>query len=67
MKLYELKRGDLFTLEEQPVQPPDISDFVIDNFKVYKLQNIDGMYSYVTDQSGTVYHFAAWTEVSQHL
>jgi hypothetical protein len=64
MKLYELSRGMLFTLKEQPKMPPDVFGEV-DTQKVYKLHNIDGMYSYVTDTGGMVYHFAAWTEVEK--
>lgn len=64
MKLYELKRGNLFTLEEEAQMPQDIL-MGIDTDEVYKLHNIDGMYSYVTDKNGHVYHFAAWTEVTQ--
>lgn len=64
MKLYELHRGECFTLEEQPTQPPDIM-LEADTHKMYTLHNIDGMYSYVTDQEGDMHHFAAWTEVNK--
>jgi hypothetical protein len=42
--------------------PPDIT-WEADTRKIYTLNNIDGMYSHVSDTYGTVYHFAAWTEV----
>ena len=62
MQLYELHRGECFTLLEQPKMPPDIT-WEADTRKIYTLNNIDGMYSHVSDTYGTVYHFAAWTEV----
>ena len=61
MKLYELKCGDKFELKEEPTVPPVALEG--DLTKVYTLRNIDGMYSYVKDSEGNVYHFAAWTEV----
>jgi len=64
MKLYELPKYSLFTLAENPTVPveslsgkPDV---------IYKLKNIDGMYSYVTDAMNNVYHFAAYTEVEPY-
>jgi len=60
-ELYKLNRGDHFKLLENPTVPPCANEG--DVAKVYKLKNIDGMYSYVTDSDGHVYHFAAWTEV----
>ena len=63
MKLYELQNGSTFTLKEQPAVPPVASEG--DLTKVYTLRNIDGMYSYVKDFEGNVYHFAAWTEVEK--
>lgn len=65
MKLYELHRGELFFLAEKPLEPPDITD-TPDINKLYKLNNIDGMYSHVSDTEGNVYHFAAWTEVKTY-
>jgi hypothetical protein len=62
MKLYDLKRGESFTLLEQPTMPPDIT-WDADTMKRYTLNNIDGMYSHCQDTYGNVYHFAAWTEV----
>lgn len=64
MKLYELHRGEMFTLSEQPQQPPDIT-YEADTMKVYTLGNIDGMYSYCEDTYGNIYHFAAWTLVEK--
>lgn len=65
-KLYELHRGTKFKLLEHPKQPPDIVNGA-DRKDVYTLDNIDGMYSHVTDSEGNVYHFAAWTEVEEEL
>lgn len=64
MKLYELHRGERFMLNIDPVMPPDISTY-IDRARVYRLNNIDGMYSNVSDAHGNTYHFAAWTEVDK--
>ena len=66
MKLYELHRGESFTLLEQPRMPPDIYGQIPPaeiHTKLYVLNNIDGMYSHCQDNEGHVYHFAAWTEV----
>jgi len=52
MKLYELKRNTLFTLTSDD--------------RIYKLHNLDGMYSYVTDAMNNVYHFAVFTEVEPY-
>lgn len=60
MKLYDLKRGDKFTLLEEPSVPPASSPA---QDKTYRFDHVDGMYSYITDEDGKVYHFAAWTEV----
>jgi len=64
MKLYELPNHSLFVLSESPKVPPDAYEG-IPNI-IYKLRNIDGMYSYVTDAFNNVYHFAAWTEVEPY-
>lgn len=63
MELYKLPRGSLFKLLEKPKVPPDAISGDLN--MAYKLKNIDGMYSYCTDTEGTVYHFAAWTEVEK--
>jgi hypothetical protein len=73
MKLYELPPNTRFKLLEQPKVPP-ASNEVSDDLSgvVYKLKNIDGMYSYCTVvhaerctdvETNEVHHFAAWTEV----
>lgn len=62
-ELYKLNRGDKFKLKKEPTVPPVAPEG--DMRKTYKLKNIDGMYSYVTDSEGNVYHFAAWTEVEK--
>lgn len=63
-KLYELKKYSLFTLAEDPQIPVDEPEGIPN--VIYKLINIDGMYSYITDARGNVYHFAAWTEVTPY-
>jgi len=50
--LYELPRGSKFKFIDSTL-----------NDDVFTLKNIDGMYSYCTNALGTVFHFAAWTEV----
>lgn len=63
MKLYELHRGEMFTLAEEPTIPPDHIPVGRNMGIIYTLHNIDGMYSYCEDTYGNVYHFAAWTDV----
>lgn len=60
-ELHKINRGDQFMLAENPKQPPGSGD--VDIGKIYKLINLDGMYSYCTDKEGNVFHFAAWTDV----
>jgi hypothetical protein len=60
-KLYELKRGSFFKLSSPPDIPPDALSG--DMTKLYKLNNLDGMYSNCVDMDKNMYHFAAWTEV----
>jgi len=64
-KLYELPPNTRFKLLEQPKVPPDSYEVSDDSCGVvYKLKNIDGMYSYCTNvETKEVHHFAAWTEV----
>jgi hypothetical protein len=63
-KLYELSPNTRFKLLEQPKVPPDSYEVSDDSGVVYKLKNIDGMYSYCTNvKTKEVHHFAAWTEV----
>jgi hypothetical protein len=53
MKLYELPRNSYFTF-------PD------DNTKqVFRLNNIDGMYSVCYDMQDNLYHIAAFEEIEQ--
>ena len=47
MKLYEVPRNTLINLDGEKIL----------------FHHIDGMYSYITDTDGNVYHFAAWTDV----
>jgi hypothetical protein len=63
-KLYELPPNTRFQLLEQPKVPPASNEVSDDLGVIYKLKNIDGMYSYCTDvETNEVHHFAAWTEV----
>lgn len=60
-KLYDLKRGDRFKVIDgkyPPGAPPA-------NDQILKLHNIDGMYSYCTDDKGDIYHPVAWAEVEK--
>jgi hypothetical protein len=61
MKLYHLPRGKWFRLLEDTQAPPDIGGYEAN--RVMKLGNIDGMYSFCTDEHSNVYHPAAWSEV----
>ena len=63
MKLYELQRGDMFTLVEEPGIPPDMSG--PDLLSVYKFISLVGMYSISKDHLKRTYLFAAWTEVNK--
>jgi len=63
MKLYDLGRGNTFRLLEDTKAPPDIGGYP--SGKILKLKNIDGMYSYCTDELGNVYHPVAWAEVEK--
>ena len=62
MKLYELERGQRFRVEEDAKVPPDA--MIVNRTREFTFHNIDGMYSYCTDDFGRVYHPAYWTEVS---
>lgn len=65
MKLYELPRLSLFRLIDDHPQVPVDALQPTDTLDVYKLINIDGMYSHVVNnQTKEVFHFAAWTEVN---
>jgi hypothetical protein len=63
-KLYDVPRNTLFKLAEDPQVPPASLEVSEDLGVVYKLKNIDGMYSYCTNiETNEVHHFAAWTQV----
>jgi hypothetical protein len=65
MKLYELNRGDVFTLVEDAQAPP--GEFTYSKGTKIKLHNIDGMYSYCTVvDTGKRCHPIAWAEVEKH-
>jgi hypothetical protein len=65
MKLYDLKRGDKFSLLELDVKvPPDSLPIPEDELYTYKY--VDGMYAPVTDSEGNTHYFAAWTEVIKY-
>lgn len=61
MKLYELQQNTFFKMKENGHIPPDALQTNLET--VYKLHNLDGMYSYCTDVSGNVFHIAAFDEV----
>jgi len=63
-ELYNLKPNTEFKLAEHPTVPPASLEVSKDFDDVYKLINIDGMYSYCIDvTTNQVHHFAAWTKV----
>jgi len=65
MKLYDLSDGLKFKLKEPtdcyvaPGSPP------VELGTVYKLRNVDGMYSYCTDDEDNVYHIAAYSAIER--
>lgn len=63
MKLYDLKKGDKFTIIDEEVKVP-VAHAEPEAGKVYLFGHIDGMYSYCKDGDDVV-HFAAWTEVER--
>lgn len=63
MKLYDLKRGDLFRIVDENTKVP-VAAPEPDITKTYWFGNIDGMFSYCKDGEEIV-HFAAWTEVEK--
>ena len=59
-KLYELARGSLFYCGM-----PNMAD--VEEVQIYKLHNLDGMYSYCTNvKTGDVLHFAAYADVWEY-
>jgi hypothetical protein len=64
MKLYDLKRGDLFRLSENPKVPPGA--FKGELGLIYTFTHVDGMYCPCHDTTDNDrYYFAAWTEVEK--
>ena len=61
VKLYELKRGDSFTLADSPKIPPAAPEGRMG--VIYQYSHVDGMYAPVKDAEGNQYYFAAWTQV----
>lgn len=59
-KLYELSRGSRFRFADP--MPVPVDAHLLGN-GVLTLKNIDGAYSYCTDDAGNVYHPAAWSKV----
>lgn len=60
VKLYDLKRGDKFTVVDTKIPPGSPHIY---SYEVLTLHNIDGMYSYCTREDGTVVHPAAFSNV----
>ena len=63
MKLHELPRGSYFKIIGDLQIPPSAPEPDLE--ETYRLGNIDGMYSYCTDNQGKIYHFVAWTEIKE--
>lgn len=64
MKLCELKPGDKFYIKSDNVRIPPAS-YPIERDSLLTFHNLDGMYSFCTDEFGTVVHPAVWTEVER--
>lgn len=62
MKLYELKKGQRFKVNEAPRIPPDAKTVV--KTQILTFDHTDGLYSFCFDEAGHVVHPAAWTEVT---
>lgn len=62
-KLYDLERGAHFRVVHGLDVPPDAPE--VEFGTIYKLHNIDGMYSYCTDKDGNVVHVAAYADVEE--
>lgn len=63
-RLYELRRGNLFKIVDNNIHVPPGAPEVFKE-SVYKLHNIDGMFSFCTDENKQVVHIAAYTEVEE--
>jgi hypothetical protein len=61
MKLYDLTYGQRFRLLEDASSPPDLRGYHAT--QEFTFHNVDGMYSYCTDDYGRVHHPVAWAEV----
>lgn len=61
MKLYEVPRNTMVRVVREDITPPAAP--LLPNGTVVKFHNVDGMYSYCTDQAGDPVHLAAWAEV----
>ena len=62
--LYELNKGDYFTIADNELKTPPTHD-AVDLYAKYWFGHIDGMYSYCKDPEGKIVHFAAWTKVKK--
>ena len=62
--LYELKRGDRFTIVDHDVRTPP-GAIRLGQGNVLTLRSIDGMYSNCFDEYGQTCHPAAWTLVKE--
>lgn len=61
MKLYEVPKNTYIKVLETLDVPPNALETSI--FQKLKFHNLDGMYSYCTDENENVFHLKAWTEV----
>lgn len=64
MKLFELKRGSYFKIDDIQTTKVPVAAPLPEDGKVYWFGHIDGMYSYCKDGEEVV-HFAAWTDVEE--
>jgi hypothetical protein len=63
MKLWDLPRGSYFKITGGMRVPPGAPPVDVDT--VYRLGNLDGMYSYCTAPDGTVVHVECGADVIQ--
>lgn len=61
MLLYEVPPRSRVRVITPELPPP--AGIRVEEGKEYNFRNIDGMYSYCTDDAGNVVHLKAWTEV----